>query len=247
MKKTVQLNTVFRQTGNDLIEALREIRVGKCSLKTQELLRQRCVSDNIPNGAISSTRLCTHKDEADRHNRERLEELEGEVRTFESDDKGRESFVNALARSCPARASIQLKVGAQVMLVKTISATQGLVNGLRGVVVGFAKTLGYPRVEFDGGLEVTVGHESWDIKQGGAPVASRTQLPLELAWAISIHKSQGMSLAQVELSLGKVFEYGQAYVALSRVRSLQGLRLTEFHPSFIRAHPRVAAFYDSLE
>lgn len=71
-------------------------------------------------------------------------------------------------------------------------------------------------------------------------------MPLELAWALSIHKSQGMTLTQASVSLGRVFECGQAYVALSRVKSLTGLSLTDFSRNAVRAHPRVVAFYQAL-
>ena len=84
-------------------------------------------------------------------------------------------------------------------------------------------------------------------KVGGKLVASRRQLPLDLGWALSIHKSQGMSIDRVEVSLAKVFECGQAYVALSRARSLDGLSVTSFDPKRVKAHPKVLAFYQSIK
>lgn len=136
-------------------------------------------------------------------------------------------------------------LAAQVILLKTISAREGLVNGARGVVVSFAKVSGLPIVAFDNGTQITVQRETWTMTLGDGRSASRTQVPLNLAWAISIHKSQGMSLSRVQVSLAKVFECGQAYVALSRARTLEGLEVIDFRPDCIRANQTVVQFYRS--
>lgn len=95
-------------------------------------------------------------------------------------------------------------------------------------------------MRFTNGREILISQETWTVNFNGATYAERSQLPLKLAWAISIHKSQGMTLDAVEMSLARVFEYGQAYVALSRSKSLEGLRLMEeFDPSVVKAHPKV--------
>ena len=93
----------------------------------------------------------------------------------------------------------------------------------------------------------TIVPEEWKLEQGGVTVASRAQVPLKLAWAISIHKSQGMTLETAELDLARCFDEGHAYVALSRAVSLRQTRLASFDPSKVRANKRVAAFYDALE
>ena len=101
-------------------------------------------------------------------------------------------------------------------------------------------------VRFSAGLHEAVREEKWTFRLGGGKMVTRRQLPLKLAWAISIHKSQGMTLDCVEISLSRVFENGQAYVALSRARSLSSLRVRSFDPSCVRADPEVLEFYRSL-
>lgn len=149
--------------------------------------------------------------------------------------------------SCPARDKLQLKLGAQVMLVRTIDTRRGLVNGARGVVTKLGGATGLPTVRFACGVEEVVQRERWTVVSQGRTIGSREQLPLELAWALSVHKSQGMTLDRVEVSLANCFECGQAYVALSRARSLAGLRIIGALPaSSVRTHPKVAAFYRDM-
>jgi ATP-dependent DNA helicase PIF1 len=165
---------------------------------------------------------------------------------------------------------LALKVGAQVMLLKQLmeekdkdkdedkddeknkkkkvkSPIHGLVNGSRGIVTGFDKD-GYPRVKFVNGKEVTVQKEKWssDSEKDGDGV-TREQVPLRLAYALTIHKAQGASLDSALIDVGpSTFEYGQAYVALSRVRSMESLYIFEISPRAFRAHPAVKAFYATL-
>jgi hypothetical protein len=146
---------------------------------------------------------------------------------------------------------LRLKVGAQVVLLKNLNPARGLVNGSRGVVCGFDKSAAHlaehaPRVRFANGIVRTIEREQWESKTGDIVHARCSQIPLALAWAITIHKSQGMTLDCAHIALAECFEYGQAYVALSRVRSLAGLGLLSLDPSKILAHPRVVAFYRDL-
>jgi ATP-dependent DNA helicase PIF1 len=158
-----------------------------------------------------------------------------------------------------------------VILLKNLDVEAGLVNGSRGTVIAFvdaAKEEGddedekggsaasvssekLPMIEFlnanDGTiLTKQIGREDFTIEQGGREVAKRSQLPLKLAWAISIHKSQGMTIDCLEVDLRGCFEFGQAYVALSRATSLQQLRVLNFEPQQVKAHPKVVEFYRSL-
>jgi ATP-dependent DNA helicase PIF1 len=129
------------------------------------------------------------------------------------------------------------------MLNRNLDVRAGLVNGSRGIVQGF-NAVGYPVVRFLSGPERVLAPES--IPAGGGQGWSRKQLPLELAWAISVHKSQGLTLDSVEVDLRHAFECGQAYVALSRARSLDGLVVRNLTSDGIRAHPAVRAFYTRL-
>ncbi len=104
----------------------------------------------------------------------------------------------------------------------------------------------YPIVRFACGITKTVTRTSWEVKEGDKIVATRSQVPLDLAWALTIHKSQGMSLDSASVSLKEVFEHGQAYVALSRIRTIEGLNLLSLDTKRITADPDVVAFYDSF-
>lgn len=106
----------------------------------------------------------------------------------------------------------------------------------------------FPVVRFGSGRELVLEYESWSFElPGGQVLGSRSQIPLMLAWAISIHKSQGQTLDRVKVDLGKVFEKGQAYVALSRATSLERLQILNFDPTKVMAHPRVTQFYKTLQ
>ena len=110
----------------------------------------------------------------------------------------------------------------------------------------FLSPLGLPVVEFISGRKETIGMEKWTFHIGGGNIAYRKQLPLTLAWAISIHKSQGMTLDCVEISLGRAFERGQTYVALSRAKNLQTLRVLDFRPTCVQVDSEVLEYYRCL-
>lgn len=195
----------------------------------------------------------------DRVNNVELGKCGGPSETYSAGDDGEEPHLGTLQKNCPAPDRLLLKRGAQVMLLKNLDAVRGLVNGARGVVVDFVRNMEAPSpprlplVQFEGGGEgggsvtVPIAAAEWTVELGGRLVASRSQIPLKLAYALSIHKSQGMTISSVEVSLEGVFEYGQAYTALSRAVSLDRLRVYGFRPSVVRAHPRVIEFYSRLE
>ncbi|XP_066480151.1 ATP-dependent DNA helicase PIF1 [Tiliqua scincoides] len=241
----MELTEVRRQTDKAFISLLNAVRLGRC---TEEVTRQLTLTatHKVERDGILATRLCTHKDDVELTNARRLQELPGEPRSFKAVDSD-PVLMNILDAQCPVSSMIELKQGAQVMLTKNLDVSRGLVNGARGVVIGFeTEGKGLPKVRFLCGITNVVGLERWVIKGPGGTYLSRQQLPLKLAWAISIHKSQGMSLDCVEISLARVFEHGQAYVALSRARSLMGLRVLDFDPNVVRANPYVLQFYGQL-
>uniref|UniRef100_A0A670J067 ATP-dependent DNA helicase PIF1 n=1 Tax=Podarcis muralis TaxID=64176 RepID=A0A670J067_PODMU len=242
----MELTEVRRQTDRDFISLLHTVRLGRC---TEEVTRQLTLTatHRVEKDGILATRLCTHKDDVELTNARRLDELPGERRSFKAVDSD-PVLVKTLDAQCPVSSNIELKQGAQVMLTKNLDVSQGLVNGARGVVIGFeTEGKGLPKVRFLCGVTNVVGLERWVLKGPAGIYLSRQQLPLKLAWAISIHKSQGMSLDCVEISLARVFEFGQAYVALSRARSLAGLRVLDFDPKVVRANPYVLQFYKHLK
>jgi ATP-dependent DNA helicase PIF1 len=128
------------------------------------------------------------------------------------------------------------------MLITNLDVAAGLVNGSRGIVIGFDDKNGAPIVEFLNGSRLPIGLHDWEID--AHPGVFRTQYPLKLAWACTIHKAQGATLDSALIDIGSnTFEYGQAYVALSRVRNLEGLYIHDFESSAFSLHPKVAAFY----
>ncbi|NWQ97648.1 PIF1 helicase, partial [Burhinus bistriatus] len=241
----MELTEVWRQTDKTFVSLLSAVRLGRCTEEVTRLLRQTATNRSERDG-ILATWLCTHKDDVEITNERRLEQLSGEVHTFEALDSD-PMLVKLIDAQCPVGGRVELKLGAQVMLTKNLDVSQGLVNGARGVVVAFeSEEKGLPKVRFLCGVTQVIKMEKWVFKGPSGVHLSRQQLPLKLAWAISIHKSQGMSLDCVEISLSRVFESGQAYVALSRARSLAGLRVLDFDPKVVRADPSVLQFYRQL-
>ncbi|KAM6199254.1 ATP-dependent DNA helicase PIF1 [Sarcoramphus papa] len=241
----MELTEVRRQTDKTFVSLLSAVRLGRCTEEVTRLLMQTAANRSERDG-ILATRLCTHKDDVEITNERRLQQLSGEVHTFEALDSD-PMLVKLIDAQCPVGGRVELKLGAQVMLAKNLDLSQGLVNGARGIVVGFeSEQKGLPKVRFLCGVTQVIRMEKWVFKGPSGVHLSRQQLPLKLAWAISIHKSQGMSLDCVEISLSRVFESGQAYVALSRARSLAGLRVLDFDPKVVRADPSVLQFYRQL-
>ncbi|XP_053449181.1 ATP-dependent DNA helicase PIF1 isoform X2 [Nycticebus coucang] len=242
---TLELTQVWRQADQTFISLLQAVRLGRCTDEVTHQL-QATATNKVGRDGIVATRLCTHQDDVALTNKRRLQELPGEVHNFEAMDSDPE-LAQTLDTQCPASRLLQLKLGAQVMLVKNLAVSRGLVNGARGVVVGFqTEGRGLPQVHFLCGVTEVIRADRWTVHATGGQLLSRQQLPLQLAWAISIHKSQGMSLDCVEISLGRVFASGQAYVALSRARSLQGLRVLDFDPMVVRCDPCVLHYYATL-
>ncbi|XP_018422104.1 PREDICTED: ATP-dependent DNA helicase PIF1 [Nanorana parkeri] len=238
---TMELTAVRRQTDKTFINLLQAIRLGRC---TEEVTRQLVLTANhkIERDGILATRLCTHKDDVDLTNERRLQQLPGEIHTYEALDSD-PMLVKTMDTQCPVGQRLQLKKGAQIRqssaLFKFLPAKE------RGGRVCAAETL--PKVHFLCGVTEVMKMERWVIKAHGGVYLSRQQLPLKLAWAISIHKSQGMTLDCVEISLSRVFESGQAYVALSRARSFEGLRVMDFDPKAVSANPYVLHFYARMK
>ena len=159
--------------------------------------------------------------------------------------KGPAKLTEALVKGCLAPEELQLKKGAVVMFVKN-NFEEGYVNGTLGRVASFDTGTKLPIVETTSGKTIHVQPTDWTISEEGKVLASITQLPLRLAWAITVHKSQGMSLDAAEIDLSKSFEPGMGYVALSRVRSLDGLSLMGMNEEAFLVHPRVTALDGAL-
>uniref|UniRef100_A0A3B3Z231 ATP-dependent DNA helicase PIF1 n=1 Tax=Poecilia mexicana TaxID=48701 RepID=A0A3B3Z231_9TELE len=224
-RKVIQVNMelteVRRQTDQNFISLLQAVRVGRVSEEVTATLLKSAYHQ-IERDGILATRLCTHKDDVELTNQNKLQQLPG-LNANSENHKPVSMLINGtvLGKLTWSRNTVRLK--------KTKYWIQR-----------------FPRVRFLCGVTEVLKPERWVFKTAGGIHLSRQQLPLKLAWAISIHKSQGMTLDCVEISLARVFESGQAYVALSRARSLEGLRVMDFDPHVVRADPDVLLFYKKL-
>ena len=232
------LTEQHRQDDADFLELLLAIRRNTFSDEHLEHINARKIErDSAPSGA---PKLFSHNADVDRVNDEVLVKLPGESKLFAMSSQGVEALTSVLKKGCLSPETLRLKVGAAVMFTKN-SPKDGFVNGTLGVVQGFGGYKGYPIVKTRSGKRVEVVPMDWSVGDDGKVSARITQLPLRLAWAITVHKSQGMSLDEAVMDLSDVFEFGQGYVALSRVRRLSGLHLLGWNARAFQVHPEVLA------
>jgi len=231
------LSEQHRQGDATYLEILNAIRAEKVSPEMIALLKTRLDGQMI--GQADSTKLYTHNIDVDAENERELAKLKGQVFEYEMSSRGPSALCEALKRSCLAPEILRLKKDAKVIFVKN-NYEKGYVNGTLGKVID-CDDAGI-EVETLKGKIISVSRENWLIEENQKRKAEITQYPLRLAWAITVHKSQGMSLDQAEIDLSKPFERGMGYVALSRVRSLDGLSLKGLHPSAFLVHGEVMAY-----
>ncbi|MEY4723317.1 MAG: hypothetical protein RLZZ324_830 [Candidatus Parcubacteria bacterium] len=226
-----------RQDDGELLRLLTAIRECKVDEEHHEVIRGRIAPGGAaPKGAV---KLYSHNADVDRINEQHLATLPGIAKSYEMRSMGAPHLVETLKRGCLSPDLLKLKVGAAVMFTRN-DQQQRFVNGTVGTVERF-DAMGAPVVRTRAGALITVEPMSWSIDDQGKPLASLMQLPLRLAWAMTIHKSQGMSLDSALMDLGSTFEYGQGYVALSRVRSLEGLHLIGCNSRALEVHPEIAS------
>lgn len=220
--KVCYLEKPFRQVDDRFLQILDQIRNNNITRDIWDTLKDRFFQ-SFSNG-ISPTRLYTHNKHADAVNLQELAKLKDPEHVYFMKTRGNESLANVMKKNCLAPERLVIKKKALVMFVKN-NAEEGYANGTMGRVIDFTEKEGYPVVRIFNGKEILVKQSEWTIEEEGEPRATLQQIPLRLAWAITIHKSQGMSLDAAEIDLGKSFVTGMGYVALSRVRSLEGIRL----------------------
>ncbi len=214
-----------RQKDNVYLSILNKIRKNKVDVETLELLKSRL--DKDPQSGRESTRLYTHNIDVDVVNKKHLDLLGTPKKDYHMTSKGARNLAETLKKNCLSPEVLELKKGARVMFTKNHNEG-GYVNGTLGVVVDF-NSFGDPIIETNNGMKFSVTPQSWKIEEEGKIKAEISQYPLRLAWAITVHKSQGMSLDAMEVDLSKSFVRGMGYVALSRVRSLDGMKLLGFN------------------
>lgn len=230
------LHEQHRQGEDPLLQVLNDIRSGTAGEQTKVPLRTRYKKE--PHGPTKPTKLYARNINVDAINHTELAKLPGKEKTFNMTTSGFPALVDALKKNCLAPSQLTLKIGAEVMFIKN-DILGSYVNGTRGVVFGFDAIDGWPLVKTFANTTVIATPEDWIFEDHGIPQATIRQVPLRLAWAITIHKSQGMTLDAAEIDLGDAFEPGMGYVALSRVRSLQGLKLMNLNEMALKVHPKI--------
>jgi ATP-dependent DNA helicase PIF1 len=228
------LTEQHRQEDELLLSLLTSIRRNEIEEDHYTLLNEQT---DIAYEGIEPTRLYTHNADVDAVNATKLAALPGRARTYTMSGRGSKTLLEVLVKNCLSPETLTLKEDAMVMCTKN-NFEAGYVNGTLARVTAFDAG-GQPIIETTEGRKIVMETTTWDVIEDGKMRASIEQYPLRLAWAITVHKSQGMSLDAAEVDLSRAFVYGQGYVALSRVRSLGGLKILGMHPNALQVDPKV--------
>jgi ATP-dependent DNA helicase PIF1 len=262
----IQLIKIFRQTDEIYSTILNQIREGKIRRKSNDLILQYVGRPFAANLVVEPTKLFPTRVKVENINNTKMSALQSDEKEFkikylkdlemtraervtrcDYTDKDIQMELEFLANNLICEKEMKLKVGAQVMSIINIQSDRGLdvCNGSQGIITGFCAISGCPQVKFNNGIEMIMTRNIWQSDK--IPGIGVSQVPLILAWALTIHKSQGATLDAAEIDVGSgIFECGQTYVALSRVKNLDGLYLTSFDASKIRINRKVKEFYDNL-
>ncbi len=232
------LEEQHRQDDETLIDILNAIRAGDVRRHHAEVLLAR--TEVFPDDLEQLTELHTVNIDVDSMNDAKLQQLDTDEVSYEQLSTGSESYVESLQRSVLAPKILKLKLGALVMAVKN-SPERKYVNGSVGTVIDFEPHTDYPVVAFQNGKEVSMSPDTWELRDGDKKRASISQIPLRLAWAITVHKSQGMTLDAARIDLRKAFVEGMGYVALSRVKNVNNLYLTGINQMALRVSAEAQA------
>ena len=262
----IQLIKIFRQTDETYSTILNQIREGKIRRKSNDLILQYVGRPFAADLVVEPTKLFPTRVKVENINNTKMSALQSDEKEFkikylkdlemtrneritrcDYTDKDIQMELEFLASNLICEKEMKLKIGAQVMSIINIQSDRGLnvCNGSQGIITGFCAVSGCPQVKFNNGIEMIMTRNIWQSDK--IPGIGVSQVPLILAWALTIHKSQGATLDAAEIDVGSgIFECGQTYVALSRVKSLDGLYLTSFDASKIRINRKVKEFYDNL-
>lgn len=229
---TCYLSEQHRQDDDEFLSLLAAVRSGDVEELHYEILQARATE---PKGQV--TQLFPHNADVDTINNAELAKLDGTERSYTMLSQGNANLIEALKRGCLSPELLVVKQGASVMFTRN-NFEQGYVNGTLGTVESFTDT-GLPVVRTRQGKRIEVDMAEWRVEDGKRVLAKISQVPLRLAWAMTVHKSQGMSLDAAAMDLSQSFEYGQGYVALSRVKTLSGLFLRGFNNRALEVHPQI--------
>lgn len=262
--KTIFLEKIYRQKDEKFIKSLNNLRLNRLSEDDIKLFYDREVNYNTYESDI--LHIFSTNQEADNYNTFKFNSVQKSLHVFASIDKihrkrtiievNKNNLDDRLTKfdlltletfdkSCKAPSALELKEGCRVMLLKNLNFNKGLINGACGTVRELKKSEDEEiiLVQFDNGVEEVISKHVFEAYRDGEVVVSREQYPLRLAYGITIHKSQGMTLDKLIVDCNRIFECGQVYVALSRIKSLEGLYLKSFNPKKVWANEEVLKFY----
>jgi ATP-dependent exoDNAse (exonuclease V) alpha subunit len=233
------LNEQHRQKDNELLNILNSIRDGVVDKKIHSTLKNRV--EEVDDEDI--TKLFTHNINVDSYNQKMLDTIKEPSKVFKMTSKGNNNLIETLKRSCLSPENLTIKKDALVMFVKN-NPTAGYINGTIGRVIDFEDN--FPVVETQSGERFVAMPQPWSVEEGDKVLAQIKQVPLKLAWAVTIHKSQGMTLDRAYMDLSQSFVEGQGYVALSRIQTLEGLFLKGFNEKSLEIHSDVREMDDEF-
>lgn len=243
--RVLNLQKSYRHDDPVWLDALNDVRVARITQPTLELLRSRS-AERVPDG-FEGTVLMTHNEQAGRYNRVKLDELAGPEKEFRAQLQGKEHKIKQLLDSITTPEVLCLRKGARVLM--TINDREGaFYNGTRAVVLDW--TPDTVRVELETGEQLDVERFAFSDENrnvtGSKPTATAKQFPMKLAWAVTIHSSQGLTLTSVFVQAEHVFTAHQLYVALSRCKTSDGLTIQGFDPSKCYVDYDARQFYEQL-
>ena len=262
----IQLVKIFRQTDEIYSKILNQIRIGKITRKANDILLEYVGRQPAIGLVTEPTKLFPTRNKVENINNTRMtflkcDEIEfkikyltnmelsktDKIKRLEFNDKEIQIELDFIANNLICEKEIKLKVGAQVMCIVNIQVDKCIevCNGSQGIITHFCEKSNWPHIKFNNGIERIMTPHAWISDK--IPGIGVSQIPLILAWALTIHKSQGATLDAAEIDVGSsIFECGQTYVALSRVKSLEGLYLTSFDAKRIRINKKVQQYYNEL-
>ena len=263
----IELKHIFRQSEANYSDILNQIREGKIKRRSNELLLQYVGRRVDPSLIAEPTKLFPTKNKVEQINYTKIYSLEGEDKVYkikylkdldmnkdqkvlrqQFTDKDIQIELDFLAGNLMCEKEMKMKIGAQVMCIINIKSEEGdiqICNGSQGIITSFCEITGCPQVKYNNGIIMIMSRHVWLSDR--IPGIGVSQIPLILSWAITIHKSQGATLDAAEIDVGSgIFECGQTYVALSRIKSLNGLYLTSFDVNKIKINKKAKDYYESL-
>ncbi len=235
----VHLTKVHRQDDPEFLEVLSKIRIGKYDDQVDSFIKKKIHTDNVLD---TSTKLYPRNANVDAENERMLSSLEGKIMKYEGEGIGTYSDILTLTRNITAPEVLLLKVGAKVMSLKNADDLS-YVNGSIGTVTRMRET--WVEVKFENGVKEIFEDWTWTLRDDqGEVTASYSQIPLKLAYALTIHKSQGMTIdGELFIDCDGIRSEGQLYVALSRIKDHKKLKLVNFKKEYVWANTKAVSFY----